>query len=492
MPFLALPPRVRRTATAVLRGLFTAPLCLSFVLFNPNGCAAQASKSVKAASSSVQYPTAYSGTDVLQAGAPPFTSTTPANTVSTNEPPYNTRIARLTDMLTLRNGSAFTVPGGGSSNGVVTNSPGTLVALESLGGEAYVFGYNPSTMQIWPSSNPVVACSGASGFSRGNPVRWYCMPKGETKVYAVDFAKLPNGPCGMAMCYDPSHAIWTVVKDFAACPQASSAAPTWVSFLGVGVKDADLAVSISWTGLQGTAHLFFDYLPATHECITYDTEGNGVSPEWYSIDGEPNVVANYVTGLPLEASWTIHDSWSNGTWAQVSITKCSGSDCGSEGPPTIYLPAHAAYVMGKYPGSSGHNTMSATRFYNNTNPQIEERSLSTPAQGAPMSTFSSCEDSHFSGDVRSDSNALLGTRGGLATTTWTTPFMNEVFGVSQAGSVYRFSPTWSSGRATNFYGRYAIAGFSQDRKTAFFTSDMGCQLRTGCGTDVFAVDLTGN
>lgn len=456
------------------------------------------------------YSTAYTGADVIQAGTAPFNTLTPANTVVTNQAPYHKRIARLTDTSSLENGQSFTVPGGGSSDAVVTNWNGSLVALESLGGRTYVFGFNRPKMQIFPAADPTVSCSGATAFSRLKPGRWYCLAgsgfqvpgignANGTTIYAVDFASAIPGTCGQnAGCYDPSTAAWSVIKDIATCPEATVGAPTWTTFLGVGGKDVDLSVGMSWAGAQGTAHLFFDYrLSSPQTCITYDTVGNGTNAEWYDATGKPNVVMNYVTGEPLQASWKIHDGWTNGGWAEVQRVSCTGSDCGpfgANGPPLINLTTHAGYILAAYPKNGGHFSLSATLITNINNPQIEQRALADPEtfKQTAMLGCSPCEDMHLSGDVNNDANPILGSRGIRATTTWQAPYMNEIIGVSSTGAIYRFSPTWSSGPATNFYGANAISGFSQDRRTAFMTSDMGCQLRADCGTDVFAVDLTGN
>ncbi len=420
----------------------------------------------------------------------------PVNSVLTNAYPYNTRVSRLTSPKTIPNHQSFTVPGSGGSDGIITNVTGTLVALESEGGEAWVFGYNRTALHVWPVYHPVTGCSGASAFSRARQQIWYCLPRGGTKLYSVAFAPLKGTRCGMATCYDPTKAEWTEVFDFAQCPQAPGGPTTWNSFLAVGAKDTDISVSVSWTGLQNTAHLFFDYLTGPHQCVTYDTVGNGKTPQWYTTSGEPNPVYNFVTGAELQASWTIHDSWTNGTWALVPDNQCTGADCGkpNAGPPVINLENHTAYVLSAYRKASGHHTMTASFYYAYDLPD-EQRQLASPVEYAPTGPVwgcSPCEDSHFSGDIKNDANPLLGTRGGIATMTWTEPYMNEVYGLATDGSgtVYRFSPTWSSGPRTNFAGKYAIAGFSQDRRTAFFTSDMGCQLRSNCGTDVFAVDLT--
>jgi hypothetical protein len=458
---------------------------------------------------SVHYPDAYTGNVVLQAGTPPFNASTPANTVLTMEPPYNLPMSRLTDTNTLTNGLAFIVPGGGSSDGVITNWGGTLIALTDLGGTTHVFGYNRATRNIWPTSNPSVSCVGATGFSRNTSAKWYCMPHsgmaipgGETAngttIYGVTFPGMPLYSCGQNTgCYDPTNATWTKVFDFATCPMATAAPPLWTSFLGVGVRDVDLSVSMSWTGVQGSAHLFFDYeVSYPHTCTTYDTVGNGTNPLWYTQEGVPNVLDDYVTGLPIEASYYIHDAWSNGTWAEVQKTDCNGADCGpptADGPPIINLPSHTAYVLSDYPWNGGHFSMSATQFFNDSNPQFYQRALDNPGTTWQIADWpcSPCEDMHLSGDVQNDLNPVLGTRGGTATTTWTKAYMNELVGLEGA-TIYRFAPTWSSGSKTNFYGQYAIAGFSQDRRTAYMTSDMGCQLSSSCRTDVFAVDLTPN
>ena len=455
------------------------------------------------------YPKAYTGTTVIQAGTAPFTSSSPIGTVVRLASPYNMRMSRITGPTLSCDGTQawFTIPGGGGPAGRITNITSTLLAVVTAGNEACVMGYNASSMQVWPMTTLPTLCPGLSGFSERDPSVWYCLananhttPLGKangTTLYAVTFAPLTGTLCGNTQqCYDPTSASWSVVIDFGICPLATIGNPTWHSNLGIDVNDANFDVGLSWTGGQNTGHLIFVYNSAAKTCSTVDITGDGAHPYVYrdfSLSG--SVMQNYMDGTSLYASYSgLHETNLGNGWGIISAAKCTGYDCGTGNGDTYFrLSDYSAANINVYSYSSGHGAWTATEFENYGNPAIYLRPLSNLASVTKIARFGCVEDMHVSGDPRNDVNPLIGASGSVATTTWTVPDCNEVVGISLDGlTIFRFSPTWSSGPGTNFYGQYGITGTSFDRQTAFLTSDMLCQIRTPCGTDVFALDLTGN
>jgi hypothetical protein len=94
---------------------------------------------------------------------------------------------------------------------------------------------------------------------------------------------------------------------------------------------------------------------------------------------------NTQTGQPLRATWTIHDSYNNGEYVQVSIGKCKGPDCPKEDGPPIWQAGTAnVTVVGDFPQPTGHNSMSATEFFNSSNPTFQSRLLSSPASATTV------------------------------------------------------------------------------------------------------------
>jgi hypothetical protein len=129
-------------------------------------------------------------------------------------------------------------------------------------------------------------------------------------------------------------------------------------------------------------------------------------------------------------------------WAEVQKTDCTGKGCGpptANGPPIINLPTHSAYVLSEYGWDGGHFSMSATQFFDDSNPQFFQRALYNPEKPWQIADWpcAPCEDMHVSGDVQNDFNPVLWTRGGTETTTWITPYMNELVAIG-SDRIYRF------------------------------------------------------
>jgi len=451
----------------------------------------------------ISYPKAYNNSNIVQAGPAPFTASDLAGTCKPLPAPYAGQICRLTDPATKTAKTSWTA---GVEQASVTNQNGTLIALTTMGSFTYIYSFNPATMKILGGGS--VICAGSLVWDVTKAERAHCFQQnsyaagnlgkadGKT-VYALDFAKASLA-CGKSNCYSPDNPVWTKEWDLATCPLAGSGTPKWAGMFTIGANDEDLLLAINWDkGGQNTGHLFFDWKlrNSAHKCTTYDTQGNGISPLWYT-DATPHVVTNYFTGAPLQATWFIHEARTIGLWAfSIGFAGvCNGADCGKgDGPIVINATTHSAYGLNNQAKpTGGHNTNTATQFINADAGAVYKRFLATPTTIVKACTADlSGEDIHFSGDLRNDTSPVLATTGKVQTATWTKPYMNEIIGCDlNSGIVYRFSPTWSSGPlASNFNDEYGMTTFSQQRDVAFLTSDMLCGLDSACRSDIFAIKL---
>jgi hypothetical protein len=456
----------------------------------------------------------YSASDVVQTPAAPFTALTLTNTKVQESILSKAHIVRITDPTTgggvCNANNQFNATQSGGDNDIVTNTNTTLVVISCAGSFRYVIGYNPTTMQMFPAPPATLFnCSiGQVAWSRVDPQSLYCRPASGfvtpigiangTTLYKVKFPLAgATNLCGLGVgnCPDPSGVpTWTSVLDFGTCPQAPAGPPTAGSVLGVAPSDTSFSSDYSWTGGQGTARYFFQFVPGTG-CYTLDTIGDSTHPIWYS----PGGVA---TTLTTNASFTIHDSFTYGTWSSVQRASCTGTDCGpGDGSFVWQFGTSNMIAYAKIPFSGGHFTLTPSYYFSNPNPQFYKSALTSPTTNVQQETMvCPCSDAHFVGDASSDVNPPLGTTGGLLNGTWTTAYRNEVLGWAINGSsstIWRFAKTYSSGgpNKTGFQAQYSIGSASQDRCTFFFTSDM----LGGLGTlpsglsrwDIFAVGLCG-
>jgi hypothetical protein len=441
------------------------------------------------------YPCNYTGTAVVQTPAAPFSSSTQTNSTSRQAVLSNVLISQITEATTGNdpcnpNNDWNATPSGGD-NDVVFNTNSTLYIPSCSGGERFVIGVNPTTLQVFPTPPTPFAnnCgSGGTAFSRVGANLLYCVPDhgynvpgggvaNGTTIYTltIPYASGTN-LCGKGIgnCPDPTQtATWAALYDFRNCPQAVNANPTWYSTLGIGLNDSSIGLSLSWTGGQGTGHLFFQYILGVG-CQTFDTQGNGTNPVWYSTTGVPTTISSVI------ATWFIHDSYITNDWASIARTGCVGSSCGAgDGDPMWQMGTSTAVMVGNYTAGTGHSTLSPSYYYGNPNPTVYSLLLSNPATETLIATTNctpTCQDSHYSGDIKTDANPLIGTTAGTNSTTWIAPYKNELLGWTTNGSqtIIRFAPTYSSGTASGvgFQAANAIAAVSQDRCVAAVSSDM--------------------
>ena len=311
------------------------------------------------------YSKVYTGTDVVQAGTPPFTSASPCNTVVTLPAPYYSRMARTTCQERI----GGYVPLGGGMPVTMSNYTDTLIGVVRKGGATEIRGFNEATLQAWLPTTPVVCLSAAFQFSTVNPAQAYCLQEAGVKtpigvangttVYLLTFGTLSTSQCGaVSQCYDPSIVTWSVFKDFAQCQQAPQTKVGWHSDLRVVPGDTLLGISFSWVGGQDTGHLIFFYNSLSQQCTTLDTQGDGITPKYYTADGQAHPVINLLTGKPMQASAVIHGMDTTAVWMTTG-GPCTGADCGTTDAPRIFrLSDMAGYGMGTFPITGGHHSSS--------------------------------------------------------------------------------------------------------------------------------------
>lgn len=454
------------------------------------------------------YACADSGTEIVQTPTPPFSATTPVNTIVRESVLSQAHLSRVTGRTT-GNGACGTsnqwnaTESGGSSD-VISNVNGTLISITCSGGVSYIVGFNPQTLQMYPAPPaPFVtgmSCIGGLTFSRANPLVAYC--RQTTKLNKITFALAPTSNlCGLGVGQCPDVSVsptWTQAFDFSGCTSASSANPTWSSLLSVGPNDATFIQALSWTGNQGTARYTFAYVPGVG-CSTFDSQGNGSNPAWYNAQGQQSIL----TGV--NATWFVHDVTTNGAWAQISATGCVGKDCLYDGPPSWEVNTNGMIMFSTMPFAQGHNSYSKDYFLSEANPGIYKFSLANPTAApvqianllCPGNVGTTCTDAHFNANVNDDTSPILGTTWKLDGP-WLAPYRNEVFGatVDGSGKMFQFCKTYSSGAATTgFQAQEGVGAPNQPRNVYFFTSDMlGTLGKTATGLnewDVFACALVG-
>jgi hypothetical protein len=464
------------------------------------------------------YDCGYTATLVVQTPDPPFSSSSPTNICFRQNILSNSLICRMTEPTTgntpCLNNAWNSTPSGGDNDDVV-NTNTTLFVLVCSGGIRFIAGFNPTTLQMFPVPKITFAnnCgTGGIGASRTDPATFLCVPQSGFNVpglgkangstlYQLKF-NYASGTnlCGKGIgnCPDPTTlATWSVVTDFATCPDTpQSGRAQWWSTMIVTQNDAAIKMAISWTGGQGTAHLFFIYSPG-FGCQTLDTMGNGINPIWYSTSGLPTIL----TGTT--ATWFIHDTAGNDSWSSIQATGCKGVSCGTgNGSPMWQDGTPNIQMLGQLGGvGSGHYTLSPNYYYSSPNPAYDSILLDSISVQSKIAATncSPCQDTHMAGDIANDANPLIGTTTGVSTKPWIAPYKDELIAITTNGTeeIIRFAPTYSSGTTgkTGFWARNAICAISQDRCTAFCSSDMKGNLGTTVGGqnrwDVFAYGLCG-
>jgi hypothetical protein len=472
------------------------------------------------------YSCLYGGTDVQLPGTPPFSMATPANTVVRLPDLSQGKMVRITDTSFGTTCAPWSATHSGGDYDVITNWTGTML-LVTCGGSAEVLGFNPTTLQVTNLSQVQTSfktlnkCTGPSAWSRMKSKSnvLFCKPQANeirplglttgTQLYSLTFSFAKGNLCGTGngTCPDPTAAAtWSLVFDFASCPQASSAPILAGSILGTGPNDSIFTNAMSWTGGQNTAHYQFAYIPGVG-CSTLDTQGVG-GAQVYLANGVIEPAINLSTGNPLVANWWIHDNTTNGTWIAVSKENCVGVDCGvNTDAPELWLPnTQAVQMLSAVSGTGGHESMSKSYIQNAGNPTQWRRPISN--LNDPLLIFqlpaypNCCQDGHFNANISNDTAPIIAASGGpLPTDIQPAQYYSEIYLMSVDGSMkgWRCCHTYSSGSAAaGFEGEYAIGAPNQSRTMFCFSSDMNGALGTitvagitSNRTDVFCAGLAG-
>jgi hypothetical protein len=429
----------------------------------------------------------YSGTDVQLPGPPPFKATSPINTVVTLPDLSHAKMVRVTGpALTSLCPVSFVSTQSGGSQDITTNVDGTKM-LVTCNGATFVLGFNPKTLQVTNPTKIVNKCVGNPAWSRVNPNILYCRPEKSTIVLAM-------------LITDPSlPATVTTEVDFANCPRALNTEVSVGSVLGVGNEDQVFTSDLTWVGIQDSAHLQFAYSPSVG-CSTLDTQGNGASPMVYFPNGGAYPAINAFTWAPVNATWSIHDSQSNGLWIESSIAggTCTGMDCNPSSDAGVLwlVGSNTLEMMNEAPVSSGHGGVGVDLVYNMGNPNMIVRHITDMMHRSNAFVYPNCcQDHHPSFSHKSDLDAIIDVTGGPFIIQKPGAYYNEVV-VWQNGKALRPGHTYSSGTpSAGFEGEYGIGAPNQPRSVFCFTSDMGGALGTipnGLNrSDVFCLGLVG-
>jgi hypothetical protein len=451
------------------------------------------------------YSNAYTGTDIVQTPAAPFNTKIPAGTCVQDTVLSKFRLCRVSDENTMgkdANTQWNSTPSGGSFDRI-SNTATTAITLKSTWGSNYVSGFNPVTDKAY-SGKVITECpDGGAQWSQVNPLIWYCIPgfsnvtPGGTgtglQIYAVTFSA-SSTLCGKGQCLDLDNPpVWSKVYDLAQCKFAQPGKPISHTIFSVGLGDKTFSSGISWAGAQDSSHLYFYYEPGIG-CTTFDTKGNGTNPIWYGPDGSTNVLT------AINATWGMHEATTIGPWVSFSPASCIGTSCNNLGP-FFWQPKTANFVIfTPKSNATGHGAMGKSFYFNSGNPSIDEHPYTSLDAFTTIATFDChpCQENHFSADITSDVNPLLGSSAG-PNAVWVGPYKNELYGVTVDGTdkILRFGKCYNSGTpVSNFWAQYCISSPSQDRTKIFFTSDMLCGLGMTPGTpsicrnDDFVLDLT--
>lgn len=472
------------------------------------------------------YACLYSGTDVQLPGKSPFNSTIPANTVMTLIDLSKARMSRVTDLSFGNNGKPVNCPQwsathSGGMYDVVTNTLGTMISMTCGGGTIFL-GWNPQTMHVTNLNQARTAfstlnqCLGPSAWSRETSTILYCRPQAMirtplgvttgSQLYSLTFQTASDNLCGTGTgsCPDPTKpAKWALVYDMSNCPAAPKTIVHSGSIIGLAAHDMSFSMNLSYTGVQDTARYEFSYTPGVG-CSTFDSAAIGGATV-YLCSGQQVKAINKDTGKPLQATWLIHDSDSNGDWVEISQHACVGADCLPQSDSVELWQPNTPYVLmaSTKPNVGGHGTITKSYIQNSGNPTQWRRAISDLEHPLVIFQFpgapNCCQERHFSGNILNDTDPILFVGGGPGGTP--AAYFGEIGLMSVDGSkrVWRIAHNYSSNTpAAGFEGEFGIGGTSQNRTQYFFSSDMGGQLGTyACGTkicnitSIFAVSLNG-
>ncbi|HET9406855.1 MAG TPA: Ig domain-containing protein [Candidatus Sulfotelmatobacter sp.] len=435
--------------------------------------------------------------NIVQVPVPPpnVGNLTGANTIVT-DPDFSNPIVRITDWNTdpglVAANRSFVSAGGGSADENLWNLDSSLLVLQALGGWAYPFTFDSSTMQA--------SRMYASSFSTNGGMR---MPSGNwsrvdpniffahegTALYQYNFTDRVNPPSPQ-LVYDFTSSSNCLPRGFNA---------TWRTQGGNSSGDTVFSMAYSNVGIQGTGTYVVAYKVGSG-CTMLNTQTGQVTGDW----GSQGTIGT-------SDRWTVHNvkMSKDGNWLVVVRENCLSSTC-VHGPYFWQIGTTNIGWCGQGGHCSGHWTEGYTHWINNPqNAQYESRSFAqdtnvlqlTPGLAHGIPTM----DQHASWNNVDPNDTLpffLSTWDRDTTQLFPGPYYNEILGIAPDGSgkVWRFAHSFITGQSQEFTATYGIGTVSQDGRFFIFTSDwMGtlgsqsgnasCTIGVDCRADVFVLQL---
>jgi hypothetical protein len=419
------------------------------------------------------------------------------------DPDFHNRIVRVTDASTA-GGSTMITSASGSNDPNMWNQDSTMFVVQDTATSAYLFGFNPSTMQATKIA-AMAYMAGGSGWSWSfvNPAVLYRL--NGTAIYSYDLSGIGSTVPAPKLIYDFNN------------PQCLGADPlwranpkvTWRTLFNMSTDDQVFATGYSNTGGQGTGYLTAIYTVG-HGCRLLDSKSGIVYGDWGT------------TG-PISTSdrWTMHANalGKSGDWDLVGFTTCLSTSCSK--PPYFWSVATTT-VTNPSGCLSGHWTEGHSYWRKNsgcnhigqdTTRQYGLPGLSTMQISSFPSNMTLPFDQHFSWNNVDSSDTYPVISGSWTNIINPLPaaWYNEILGTFPAavgnvpaGTVKRFAHSFITGRSHRFNTQYAIGHVSQDGRFFMFASDWlgtlgsegnpgaaSCTVGTNCRGDVFIVELDG-
>ena len=418
------------------------------------------------------------------------------------DPDFNNRIVRVTDSTTA-GGATMVTATSGSDDSNTWNHDSTMFLVQDITASAYLFAFNPSTMQATKLGQmPYLAGGSGWSWSFVNPGILYRV--NGTTILSYDLTGFTGGTV-------PNP---TTIYDFNN-PQCLGAdrnwlanpVVTWRSQFAISMDDQSFASGYSNAGGQGTG-VFTTVYVRGKGCRLLDSKSGIVYGQW-GTNGP----------ISIPDRWTTHANvlGKSGTWDIVGYTTCLSATCG--GHP--YFWDVATTTVNSPSGClSGHWTEGNTHWMNNSGcKHIGENTIRQFSAPSSVSSISQVVgfphhmvlpfDQHFSWNNVDPNDTYPIISGSWTNITSPLPdaWYNEILatfpasvGGIPAGTVKRFAHSFISGTNQRFNTHYAIGSVSQDGRFFMFASDwMGtlgsesggvtCTIGTDCRGDVFIVEL---
>lgn len=409
--------------------------------------------------------------------SPPFSGLLGLNAVAT-DPIFGTTMMRLTDGSSGTGNFRSMQTSDSPSDYNVWNADDTLLALNSTGGNAFLFQFNPTTMQgTQLGTSFPYKLSGPTNFSKVSPGVLYNVV----------------GTVLSSLTYQLVSGVWTyqstaVICDFADILPVGFVVD-WHSVLSVSAGDAVFGMGFS-EGHQNSGFLACAFKPGSGFRML-NTQTLSVTGDWGTI-GTATLLNTEFTNFFLHG---VNQSPNPNYFLLSAVGSGPKNGLGSFVWPISGLAItqsglsghHGLGVSGYYTGGPGLGQYDEALYSTPTvhTPVIPKQAgpPGLPAYQTPSQKYFGDQHSAFSPLQATDQALLFITNGAPSVFPFTSCWMGELRALDVNGAfgpqgmVYRVCHTYNSGKSTEYITANSQIGTSQTGNFIAFNSDMG-----GAGT----------